>query len=159
MNLKEQVEKCQSCSLRKKINGELIPNFGVGSSNPKIMIIIDNSKDNNLIDGIILEYLNKNLSKYDIQKSDLYITPLVKCPSKYNKSEFKECSKWIDIEYNHFKPKMVIYLTSHKIDKDFSPISNSIIYNISLHKLATNSATDRKYSEKIFKTIKETIND
>jgi hypothetical protein len=54
---------------------------------------------------------------------------------------------------------MVIYLTSHKIDKDFSPISNSIIYNISLHKLATNSATDRKYSEKIFKTIKETIND
>lgn len=179
MTLKERIENCSKCPLRAKLTEFEKPVFGVGSNKPKVMIVIDNntSESQFLIDGLKLEYLEKNLIKYKINKSDLYITPLVKCARKPTKKSFELCKDWIVEEIKEFKPSFVLLVSAFDFtnygylpieyasylngDRIFSKddikeiLNNTYICNISLSKLSSNSKEDKKYTDIIFTKIKE----
>lgn len=158
MTLKERIESCSKCPLRAKLTEFEKPVFGVGSNKPKVMIVIDNNTSESLflIDGLKLEYLEKNLAKYKINKSDLYITPLVKCARKTTVKSFKECRDWLREEIEEFRPKLVILISAFNISEYSSFTINEIIwYKISLNKLANSTAEDKKYTDTIFTKIKE----
>lgn len=166
LTLKQKIEACSKCPLRTKLTEFEKPNFGVGSNKPKVMIVIDNntSESSFLIDGLKLEYLEKNLKKYDIDKSDLYITPLVKCARRPTLKSFNECRDWLQEELEEFKPKAVIFISAFILtqfsEQKNCPIkviatSSEIWYHISLNKLANSTAEDKKYTDVIFTKIKE----
>lgn len=158
LTLKQKIEACSKCPLRTKLSEFEKPNFGVGSNRPKVMIVIDNNTSDSsfLIDGLKLEYLEKNLTKYGIDKSDLYITPLVKCARKPTVKSFKECRYWLQEEVDEFKPKIVILISAfNTIDYCFRTNGQLIWYKVTLSKLANSTAEDKKYTDEIFTKIKE----
>lgn len=117
------------------------------------MIVIDNPKKQKLflIDGLELEYLERNLKKYGISKSDLYITPYVKCARPVTKKAVTECSSWLMQEILTFNPKLVVLL----IGEEDSENGKSVSYNTTLYHLTNKRQSDNEYSEKIFKRIRE----
>jgi uracil-DNA glycosylase family 4 len=172
--LKQKIEACSKCPLRAKLTEFEKPNFGVGSNKPKVMIVIDNNTSDSsfLIDGLKLEYLEKNLTKYGIDKSDLYITPLVKCARKPTVKSFKECEGWIKEEIKEFKPLALIFISAFNFltnnpafvieclkylphNKNLDILHNLKVFNTSLSKLANSSSEDKKYTDEIFTKIKE----
>lgn len=157
LTLKQKIEACSKCPLRTKLTEFEKPNFGVGSNKPKVMIVIDNnaSESSFLIDGLKLEYLEKNLKKYGIDKSDLYITPLVKCARKPTVKSFKECRNWLQEEVDEFRPYAVILISAFNVNEFSFLVKNGVVwYKVSLNKLANSTSEDNKYTDAIFKVIK-----
>lgn len=144
-NLRQQIENCARCPLRAKIAKDEIPYFGVGSNNPKIMLVISppSKEFSQLVEGLSLEYLEQNLKKWNISKSDVYITPFVKCrTSSVTKTSVNKCQQWLDFEIELFKPKAIFLIGSHTQVKMMN-VNDAIIIPHSLYELATNSGTKK----------------
>lgn len=109
-----------------------------------------------LVDGLSLEYLESNLKKWNINKSDLYITPYVKCrTSSITKTAVKNCSKWLEKEIELFKPKAIFIIGSYTQVKLLS-VNNAIVIPHSLYELATNSGT-KKSTDYLFSEIRKYV--
>lgn len=158
MSLIEDIQNCSKCPLRSKLNEFEKPNIGVGSNKPKVMIIIDNNVSESifLIDGIKLEYLEKNIKLYNINKSSLYITPMVKCARKPTVKSMRQCLNWISEEMRVLNPERVIMISSN-FDISYCASFPKPIdwYDVSLAKLASSTAMDTKYTDAIFRKIKQ----
>jgi uracil-DNA glycosylase family 4 len=158
MSLIEDIQNCSKCPLRSKLNEFEKPNIGVGSNKPKVMIIIDNNVSESifLIDGIKLEYLEKNIKLYNINKSNLYITPMIKCARKPTVKSMNACLNWISEEMKVLKPEHIIMLSSN-FDVSYCTTFPKPIewYDVSLAKLASSTAMDTKYTDTIFRKIKQ----
>ena len=158
MSLIEDIQNCSKCPLRSKLNEFEKPNIGVGSNKPKVMIIIDNNVSESifLIDGIKLEYLEKNIKLYNINKSNLYITPMIKCARKPTVKSMKACLNWISEEMRVLNPERIIMISSNFDVSYRTTFPKSIEwYDVSLAKLASSTAMDTKYTDTIFRKIKQ----
>lgn len=151
-DLKNEIENCNNCPLRAKLTELETPWFGVGSGNPKVMLVVDNPKKEQtlLIDGLVLEYLEKNIRAYGLLKNDFYITPYVKCGRKAGKKAEAECSKWISKEISILKPNHTIFLVNGPdIEKETMTSYNTTLYN-----LTNRTLDDKKYTKKLFERCK-----
>ena len=109
-----------------------------------------------IVDGLSLEYLESNLKKWKINKSDLYITPYIKCrTSSITKMSMKKCSQWLEKEIELFKPKAIFIIGSHTQVKLLS-VDNAIVIPHSLYELATNSGT-KKSTDYLFSEMRKYI--
>lgn len=135
-----------------------IPYFGVGSNNPNIMLIIGppSKEYTQLVDGLALEYLESNLKKWNIEKSNLYITPFIKCrTSSITKTSVKKCLQWLENEIELFKPKAIFLIGSHTQVKMMN-VKNAIVIPHSLCELATNSGT-KKFTDYLFSEMRKSV--
>lgn len=150
------------CPLRVKLNNGETPFFGVGSNNPKIIIVISpiTREFSPLVDGLSLEFLERWLAVYSISKTDVYITPYVKCRTKtITKKSTEQCCDWLKNEIEFFKPKAVFILAPKSHFKFIKYPQETIpVYEVqhSLHELSTNFKTT-PIANNLFKAMKDII--
>lgn len=126
-----------------------------------MLVVSPPSKEfSQVVEGLVLEYLESNLKKWEIPKSALYITPFVKCRTKSpTKKSIETCYKWLRAEIELFQPKAVIIIGNHNQIKLVDAIDNKCVrvsIPHSLYELATNSGT--KYAtDTLFSTIRKYI--
>lgn len=115
-----------------------------------------------LIDGLTLEFIEKSFKSFGINKSDVYITPYVKCRTKTEtKKSAKQCSEWLEKEYKLFKPRAVFIVGPKSKIANMNSLSSIVpTYCIthSFYELSTNFKTT-DISNYMFKTMKEFIDD
>lgn len=152
--LKSKIENCHNCPLRAKLSEFETPWIGVGSNQPKVMIVINGpSKEQPiLITGLILEYLEKNLRLYGINKSDLYITPYVKCGRKPTKKALEACKDWVIEEMDLLNPRLVVTLVGDEEYSDFGIVTS---YPTTLYDLTNRTKDDKQWTKRIFESIKQ----
>ena len=130
----------------------------MGSNNPKVMLVINPPKKeySQLVEGLSLEYLESNLKKWDINKSDVYITPFVKCrTSIVTKTSINKCLQWLKNEIELFKPKAIFIIGNHTQVKLIN-VPNTTVIPHSLYELATNSAT-KKSTDFLFSEMRKSV--
>lgn len=123
-----------------------------------MLVVSPPSKEfSQVVEGLVLEYLESNLKKWNIPKSALYITPFVKCRTKSpTKKSIETCYQWLRNEIELFKPKAVFLIGNHAYIKLVDAIDNKCVrisIPHSLWELTTNSGT-KHATDTLFSTIK-----
>jgi len=126
MSLKElnnQILKCEKCALcetRKNV----VP--GEGSSNADIMFIGEGPGKNEDEQGIPFigaagKLLDKLIALIGLTREDIYIANVVKCRPPQNRDPLPEevdaCRPWLDQQIEIIKPKLIVLLGRHSMDR------------------------------------------
>ena len=131
--LHQLVSTCQRCGLcqgRKKA----VP--GEGPANPKLMFIGEGpgfyeDQQGRPFVGPSGKFLEELLSKINLDRSEVYITNIVKCRPPDNRDplpeEIKACKSWLDDQIDLLKPSIIITLGRHSMSRFFP---NQIISKI-----------------------------
>lgn len=121
--LNNQILKCEKCALAKtRIN--VVP--GEGSSKAEIMFIgegpgkNEDEKGKPFI-GAAGKLLDKMLALISLKREDVYIANVVKCRPPGNRDplpeEVEACRPWLDQQIEIIKPKLIVLLGRHSMDR------------------------------------------
>ena len=103
--LQKQVVSCQLCELSQE---RTQTNFGVGNQTASLMIIAD---DTNVQSGKLLTSMLKAMG---YQRSDVYISNIVKCATTENKdvleTQSESCEPYLLRQISLVKPKLILAL-------------------------------------------------
>jgi DNA polymerase len=126
MNIEElnnQILKCEKCSL-SKTRTNVVP--GEGSSKAEIMFIGEGpgQKEDELgrpFVGAAGKLLDKLLALMNLKREDIYIANVVKCRPPSNRDplpeEVEACRPWLDQQIEIIKPKLIVLLGRHSMDR------------------------------------------
>lgn len=122
-NLDNQISKCEKCALCKtRIN--VVP--GGGNSNADIMFIGEGPGKNEDEQGIPFvgaagKMLDKLIGLIGLTREDIYIANVVKCRPPNNRDPLPEevdaCRPWLDQQIKIIKPKLIVLLGRHSMDR------------------------------------------
>jgi len=96
---------CFECDLRNGCKGIV---FGEGNAESPVWVVGDTP-----LAGRALELLTHMLDEAGFQRSDVYITTLVKCRSKGTKpnaEQIQRCLPWLRKQFSILKPSMILLL-------------------------------------------------
>ena len=121
--LNEQTLKCEKCALCKtRIN--VVP--GEGNSRAEIMFIGEGPGKNEDEQGIPFvgaagKLLDKLLASIYFKREDIYIANVIKCRPPGNRDplleEVEACRPWLDQQIEIIKPKLIVLLGRHSMDR------------------------------------------
>jgi uracil-DNA glycosylase len=121
--LEERVRNCQDCALCKG-RTNAVP--GDGSYESKIMFIgegpgKDEDKQGKPFVGSAGKFLTQMLEDIGLKREDVYITNVVKCRPPENRDplqpEVDACFKYLDEQLKIIKPKVIVSLGRHSMDR------------------------------------------
>ena len=134
MTFVELIKNCRNCTrcrLRKTAT-QVVP--GNGDIHAKIMFIGEGPGANEDREGIPFcgaagQFLNKLLGSIDIDRSDVYITNMVKCRPPGNRDPFDDeivaCKSWLDEQIVYIQPKIFVLLGRFAMGKFFPTLKIS----------------------------------
>lgn len=121
--LNNQILKCEKCALSKtRIN--VVP--GEGSDSAEIMFIGEGPGKNEdeqgrPFIGAAGKLLDKLIESIGLTRKDIYIANVVKCRPPGNRDplpeEVEACRPWLDKQVKIIKPKMIVLLGRHSMDR------------------------------------------
>ena len=121
--LNNQILKCEKCALSKtRIN--VVP--GEGSDNAEIMFIGEGPGKNEdeqgrPFIGAAGKLLDKLIESIGLTREDIYIANVVKCRPPGNRDPLPEevdaCRPWLDQQIEIIKPKLIVLLGRHSMDR------------------------------------------
>ena len=121
--LNNQILKCEKCALSKtRIN--VVP--GGGNSDADIMFIGEGPGKNEDEQGIPFvgaagKMLDKLIESIGLTREDIYIANVVKCRPPGNRDPLPEevdaCRDWLNQQIGIIKPKLIILLGRHSVDR------------------------------------------
>ena len=121
--LNNQILKCEKCALSKtRIN--VVP--GEGSDNAEIMFIGEGPGKNEdeqgrPFIGAAGKLLDKLIESIGLTREDIYIANVVKCRPPGNRDPLPEevdaCRPWLDQQIKIIKPKLIVLLGRHSMDR------------------------------------------
>ncbi|NOQ68324.1 uracil-DNA glycosylase [Patescibacteria group bacterium] len=121
--LNNQILKCEKCAL-SKTRTNVVP--GKGSSKAEIMFIGEGPGKKEDEQGIPFigaagKLLDKLLALIDLKREDIYIANVVKCRPPQNRDplpdEVEACRPWLDQQIKIIKPKLIVLLGRHSMDR------------------------------------------
>lgn len=116
--IKRVAEKCQRCDLAKTRTNVV---FGEGSPTAKVMIVgegpgAEEDQQGRPFVGRSGYVLDRNLKRVPVERSDIYITNIVKCRPPGNRNpegrERAACSGWLRKQIGGIQPEIIIALGS-----------------------------------------------
>lgn len=132
--LNDQILKCEKCALSKtRIN--VVP--GGGSASADIMFIGEGPGKNEDEQGVPFvgaagKMLDKLIGSIGLTREDIYITNVVKCRPPGNRDPLPEevdaCRDWLNRQIEIIKPKLIILLGRHSMDRFLPNQKISIIH-------------------------------
>lgn len=121
--LNNQILKCEKCALSKtRIN--VVP--GEGSDNAEIMFIGEGPGKNEdeqgrPFIGAAGKLLDKLIESIGLTREDIYIANVVKCRPPGNRDPLPEevdaCRPWLNQQIKIIKPKLIVLLGRHSMDR------------------------------------------
>lgn len=121
--LNNQILKCEKCALSKtRIN--VVP--GEGSDSAEIMFIGEGPGKNEdeqgrPFIGAAGKLLDKLIESIGLTRKDIYIANVVKCRPPGNRDplpeEVEACRPWLDKQIKIIKPRMIVLLGRHSMDR------------------------------------------
>ena len=126
MKLKElnnQILKCEKCKLYKTRINVVV---GEGNSRADIMFIGEapgRKEDESGLPfvGSAGKILDELIQSIGLQRSDIYIANVVKCRPPKNRDplpeEIDSCREWLDRQVEIIKPKLIVLLGRHSMDR------------------------------------------
>jgi uracil-DNA glycosylase family 4 len=117
--------------------------FGEGSPSSEIIFIGEApGKDEDISGkpfvGRAGKFLNELLESIKMERSDIYITNIVKYRPPGNRDplpdEKQNCSMWLYEEINFINPKLIVFLGRHSMNNFFPEEKISIVHGKLLHK-------------------------
>ena len=121
--LNNQILKCEKCALCKT-RTNVVP--GEGSSKAEIMFIGEGPGKKEDEQGIPFigaagKLLDKLLALINLKREDIYIANVVKCRPPQNRDplpeEVEACRPWLDQQIKIIKPKLIVLLGRHSMDR------------------------------------------
>ncbi len=121
--LNNQILKCEKCALCKT-RTNVVP--GKGSSKAEIMFIGEGPGKKEDEQGIPFigaagKLLDKLLALINLKREDIYIANVVKCRPPQNRDPLPEevdaCRPWLDQQIKIIKPKLIVLLGRHSMDR------------------------------------------
>ncbi len=122
-NLNNQILKCEKCALCKT-RKNVVP--GEGSSKAKIMFIGEGPGKNEdeqgrPFIGAAGKLLDELIALIGLTREDIYIANVVKCRPPQNRDplpeEVEKCRPWLDQQIEIIKPKLIVLLGRHSMDR------------------------------------------
>jgi uracil-DNA glycosylase len=183
MSKKEKLEKlnkemlaCSKCALRKGCT-QVVP--GEGSANAEIVFIGEGpgKKEDELgrpFVGAAGKFLDEMLGVVNLKREDVYIANVVKCRPPENRDplpeESKVCWVWLENQILTIKPKLIVTLGRHSMErflpgqkiseahgkalcKDFPGLGKQIFYTLYHPAAALYNGSMREVLIKDFKRI------
>lgn len=177
ISLRDKMLVCKNCRLRE-LATQVVP--GVGYIKSKVMFIGEGpgEKEDKLgkpFVGSAGKFLDELLESIDLSRKNVYITNIVKCRPPQNRDpledEIMACEEWLNNQIDLIKPKYIIPLGRHALNKFFPNLSISKehgnvkrvddrVYFLSYHPAAAlyNPAL-RQIMFEDFKKLKELLNE
>ena len=122
-DLNNKILRCEKCALSKtRIN--VVP--GGGSDSANIMFIGEGPGKNEDEQGVPFvgaagKMLDKLIESIGLTRKDIYIANVVKCRPPGNRDPLPEevdaCRDWLDQQVEIIKPKLIILLGRHSMDR------------------------------------------
>lgn len=121
--LAKQIKVCEKCSLHKGRN-KAVP--GNGSANADVMFIgegpgKEEDKQGKPFVGAAGRFLNELLDSIGFDREDVFIANVVKCRPPNNRDPFPEeiktCWPYLEKQINIIKPKLIVTLGRHSMNK------------------------------------------
>jgi DNA polymerase len=121
--LKQKIKECQNCELAKT-RTQVVP--GAGNPNSDIMFIGEGPGKNEDLQGEPFvgaagKFLNELLSQIGLKREDIYIANMVKCRPPNNRDpkpeEVQACWPWLEKQIEIIKPKLVVTLGRHSLNR------------------------------------------
>ena len=121
--LNNQILKCEKCALCKT-RTNVVP--GEGSSKAEIMFIGEGPGKKEDEQGIPFigaagKLLDKLLALINLKREDVFIANVVKCRPPENRDplpeEVEACRPWLDQQIEIMKPKLIVLLGRHSMDR------------------------------------------
>jgi len=122
-DLNNQILKCEKCALAKT-RTNVVP--GEGSSHAEIMFIGEGPGKNEdeqgrPFVGAAGKLLDKLIESIGLTRKDIYIANIVKCRPPQNRdplpNEVEACRLWLDRQIEIIKPKLIVLLGRHSMDR------------------------------------------
>lgn len=122
-NLNNQISKCEKCPL-SKARTNVVP--GEGSPKAEIMFIGEGpgQKEDELgrpFVGAAGKLLDKLIGSIRLKREDVFIANVVKCRPPENRDplpeEVEACRRWLDKQVEIIKPKLIILLGRHSMNR------------------------------------------
>jgi uracil-DNA glycosylase family 4 len=117
--LKQKIRECTECGLAKTRKHAVC---GEGNAQSKVMMIAQapgefEDKTGRMFVGPSGMIFHKLLTNAGIKIDEIYMTNLIKCYiprcRRPSKDEIEQCSKYLEQEINHVKPKVIVPLGFH----------------------------------------------
>jgi DNA polymerase len=134
LQLYDVISRCPDCDLCKT-RTKAVP--GEGPENAEIMFIgegpgFNEDKTGRPFVGAAGQFLNKLLASINLQRSDVYITNVVKCRPPNNRDplpgEIAACRKYLDRQIELIRPRMIVTLGRYSMSRWFPGESISRIH-------------------------------
>ena len=122
-DLNDQILKCEKCALAKT-RTNVVP--GEGSGDAEIMFIGEGPGKNEDEQGVPFvgaagKLLDKLIESIGLTRKDVYIANVVKCRPPGNRDplpeEVEACRPWLDQQIEIIKPKLIVLLGRHSMDR------------------------------------------
>jgi DNA polymerase len=127
--LNEEIRECQNCEL-EKTRTQVVP--GSGNVNSDIMFIGEGPGKNEDLQGEPFvgaagKFLNELLGEIGLKREDIYIANVVKCRPPNNRDpkpeEVQACWPWLEKQIEIIKPKLIITLGRHSLNRFIPEVS------------------------------------
>lgn len=121
--LKQKIEKCNRCELAETRN-QVVP--GTGSYKAEVMFIGEGPGKNEDLQGEPFvgaagKFLDELLNQIELKREDVYIANVVKCRPPNNRDpkpeEVQACWPWLEKQIEIIKPKIIVTLGRHSLNK------------------------------------------
>jgi len=122
-NLEENIKKCCSCLLRDTCT-QVVP--GEGNPNAEIMFVgeapgAEEDKQGRPFVGAAGKFLNEMLSLINLKREDVFIANILKCRPPANRDpvpeEVASCWPWLLEQIKTIKPKLIVLLGRHAMER------------------------------------------
>lgn len=148
LEIHQKWHKKNNCELK---NTATQPVFGDGNPKAKIVFIGEApGKDEDIqgkpFIGRAGKFLNEMLESIKLKRENVYITNTVKYRPPNNRDpnpeEIAECLPWLMEELNFIKPKIIIFLGRHSLNRFFPDEKISKVHGKLLHKKISGFETE-----------------
>jgi DNA polymerase len=121
--LNNQILKCEKCALCKA-RTNIVP--GEGDSKAEIMFIGEGpgqreDEQGRPFVGAAGKLLDKLIESIGLKRENVYIANIIKCRPPQNRDplpqEVEACEPWLDKQVEIIKPKLIVLLGRHSMDK------------------------------------------
>jgi len=113
-----QVDQCRKCSLGEQRERAV---YGEGNAMSSLVFIagppdLESERNNASLQGEVGELFDRMLEKMGLHRSDIYITPIVKCRPPEDRhphsKEVESCHSWLTDQLELISPKVIVTLGS-----------------------------------------------
>lgn len=164
MNIIAHVEACEACNLRENVPLGCTPVFGDGYSDADLVVVLDNPTDMDVLYGIpkgqaALDYLYKIAGEVGIDKTQIFVTNLIKCPGKILKKNIEACKENLIGQTYAIQPKIVATLgtKANKVEGMW-PIGTKVFRGQSPSYVMERGKAKQEEFKELFMRIAECLN-